>query len=81
MKIMTATTTKATITRATMFSRSIGRAKILPASMSCPTAYRGGYRIHEPMIGRTRLPGGEPRKPSQKRARRAGSIRVHVSPQ
>ena len=33
------------------------------------------------MTGGTRLPGGEPRKASQKRTRRAGSLRVHVSPQ
>jgi hypothetical protein len=33
------------------------------------------------MSGRTRLPGGEPRKASQKRARRAGSIPTRIMPQ
>jgi hypothetical protein len=33
------------------------------------------------MTGRTRLPGGEPRKASQKRTRRAGSIPTHLTPQ
>lgn len=33
------------------------------------------------MSGRTRLPGGEPRKASQKRTRRAGSIPTRITPQ
>jgi hypothetical protein len=33
------------------------------------------------MSGRTRLPGGEPRKASQKRTRRAGSIPTRIMPQ
>ena len=33
------------------------------------------------MTGRTRLPGGEPRKASQKRTRRAGSIPTRLTPQ
>ena len=32
------------------------------------------------MTGRTRLPGGEPRKASQKRTRRAASIPVRITP-
>ena len=33
------------------------------------------------MTGRTRLPGGEPRKASQKRTRRAGPIHAGIIPQ
>ena len=33
------------------------------------------------MTGRTRLPGGEPRKASQKRTRRAGMIPTRLTPQ
>ena len=33
------------------------------------------------MTGRTRLPGGEPRKASQKRTRRAGVIPARLTPQ
>ena len=33
------------------------------------------------MTGTTRLPGGEPRKASQKRTRRANPIRTHITPQ
>jgi hypothetical protein len=33
------------------------------------------------MTGRTRLPGGEPRKASQKRTRRAGTIPPRLTPQ
>ena len=33
------------------------------------------------MTCKTRLPGGEPRKASQKRTRRAGAIPVQISPQ
>ena len=33
------------------------------------------------MTGRTRLPGGEPRKASQKRTRRAGSSAARIIPQ
>jgi len=33
------------------------------------------------MTGRTRLPGGEPRKASQKRTRRAGTIPTRLTPQ
>jgi hypothetical protein len=32
------------------------------------------------MSGRARLPGGEPRKASQKRTRRAGQIAIRVTP-
>ena len=32
------------------------------------------------MTGRSRLPGGEPRKASQKRTRRAEPIQVRISP-
>jgi hypothetical protein len=33
------------------------------------------------MSGRARLPGGQPRKASQKRTRRAGAIAVRISPE
>jgi hypothetical protein len=33
------------------------------------------------MTGRSRLPGGEPRKASQKRTRRAGTIATRLTPQ
>jgi hypothetical protein len=32
------------------------------------------------MASRTRLPAGEPRKPSQRRTRRAGAIQARINP-
>jgi len=39
------------------------------------------FEANATMSGRTRLPGGQPRKASQKRTRRAAPTRVRITPQ